>query len=72
MDPGMGHVSIGLHLETTPIAVEKAFKDPEVVDRAVKGGFTLEFKGPEEFRKFIESEIKVADQVAKDANLKKK
>lgn len=51
--------------------IEKAFKHPDVVDRAKKVGFTMEYRGPEEFRKFIESDIKIVQQVAKDANMQK-
>ena len=51
--------------------IEKTFKHPDVVDRAKKASFTMEFRGPEEFRKFIESDIKVVQQVAKDANIPK-
>jgi tripartite-type tricarboxylate transporter receptor subunit TctC len=52
-------------------AIEKTFKHPDVVDRAKKGNFTMEFRGPDEFRKFIESDIKTVQQVAKDANMQK-
>lgn len=53
-------------------AIEKAFNNPEVIGRATKAGFTMEYKGPEEFRKFIESEIKLVEKIAKDANITKK
>ncbi len=52
-------------------AIEKAFKNPDVIDRAKKVGFTMEYRGPEEFRKFIESDIKIVQQVVKDANIQK-
>jgi len=53
-------------------AVEKVFKHPDVVGRATKAGFTMEYKDPEELRKFIESEIKILEKVAQDAGLGKK
>jgi tripartite-type tricarboxylate transporter receptor subunit TctC len=53
-------------------AVEKVFNHPDVVARATKAGFTMEFKGPEELRKFIESEIKIMGKVAQEAGLAKK
>lgn len=53
-------------------AVEKVFKHPDIVDRATKAGFTMEYKAPEELRKFIESEIKILEKVAQDAGLAKK
>jgi len=53
-------------------AVDKVFNHPDVVGRATKGGFTMEFRGPEELRKFIESEIKILEKVAKDTGLSKK
>lgn len=53
-------------------AVEKVFKNPEVVQRCTKTGFTVEYKSPEEMRKSIESEIKVIEKLAQDAGLAKK
>lgn len=49
--------------------VEQVFKNPEVVNRATKIGLTVEYMGPEELGKFLESEIRIAKQVAIDANL---
>ncbi len=37
-------------------AIEKTFKNPETVDRAKKLDFIVEYEGPEEFRKILESE----------------
>jgi tripartite-type tricarboxylate transporter receptor subunit TctC len=50
-------------------AVEKTFKNPEVVALAKKAGFTVEYMGPEELRKFLESEIRAIKKVAEEANL---
>ncbi len=51
--------------------VEKIFRDPDLVDRVTKAGFTVEYKGPEEFRKFIETEYNGIVKIVKDINLKK-
>ncbi len=45
-------------------AVEKAFKNPEVVERAKKVGLVVEYMGPEELRKTIESEIIAFKKIA--------
>ncbi len=50
-------------------SVEKAFKNREVNQRVINAGFTPEYKNPEEFRKFMEAEAKVIQQVAKGAGL---
>ncbi len=52
-------------------AVEKTFNHPSVTSRAAKANFALEYKGPKEFRKFIEEQMQVADKVARDTNMKK-
>ncbi len=52
-------------------SLENVFKNPEVVQRAKKARFSVEYKGPEEFRKMIESEIETIKKVAKSAGLKK-
>jgi len=53
-------------------ALEKVFKNPEVVGRATKAALIVEYKDPEEFRKFIESQIQIVEKIAQDANLIKK
>jgi tripartite-type tricarboxylate transporter receptor subunit TctC len=50
-------------------ALEKVSKNPEVVQRVTKAGFTVDYKNPEEFRKFIELEIRTVEKVARDSNL---
>lgn len=52
-------------------AVEKAFKKPDVVERAIKLGYEVEFMGPERLGKSLASEIGVIRQVAQEANLVK-
>jgi tripartite-type tricarboxylate transporter receptor subunit TctC len=52
-------------------SLENVFKNPEVVQRAKKAGFSVEYRGPEEFRKMIEYEIETIEKVAKFAGLKK-
>ncbi len=61
----------------TPLAVvntlvptlERIFKNPEIVQRALKAGYVPDYKGPEEFRKFIESEIAAVEKIAKDIKM---
>jgi tripartite-type tricarboxylate transporter receptor subunit TctC len=50
-------------------AVEKAFKNPEVAQRVTRLGFTAEYKGPEELRKYLEEETKTVRQIAEAAGL---
>ena len=50
-------------------AVEKASKNPEVTQRVTRLGFTAEYKGPEELRKFLEEETKTVRKVAESAGL---
>jgi tripartite-type tricarboxylate transporter receptor subunit TctC len=49
--------------------LEKVFKDPEVIERAKGADFTVDYKNPQEFRKFIESENLTWGKVYKDAGL---
>jgi tripartite-type tricarboxylate transporter receptor subunit TctC len=53
-------------------ALEKVFKNTEVMQRAIKAGFTVEYRNPEEFRNFVEAQIRVVEEVVKSANLTKK
>jgi len=50
-------------------AVEKTFKDPEVVQRAVNAGLVVEYLGPEETRKLLESGIQIIKKLAPEADL---
>jgi len=50
-------------------AVEKAFKDPEVIKRATKMGMESLYMGPEELRKSMASEIQVIKGVAEEAGM---
>ena len=50
-------------------AMEKACKNPEVVQRATKVGFTAEYRNPEEFRQLLEAQIPMAKKIAQDARL---
>ena len=50
-------------------AVEKAFKNPEVIKRAVNLGMVFEYMGPEELRKNLESDIKIIKEVSAEAGL---
>jgi len=45
-------------------ALEKVFNTPEVIQRATKAGFTVDYMNPEEFRKFLESEIQMIRKIA--------
>lgn len=51
-------------------AVEKAFKDPEVIAKASKAYFMADYKGPTEFRSLLESEISRVRKIVKDANIR--
>ena len=53
-------------------AVEKVFKNPDVVQRATKVGIEVDYMGPNELRKHMESELKIVETVARDANIPKK
>jgi len=53
-------------------ALERVFKNPEVIDKANRVNMPIEYMGPEEFRKFFESEINIVRKIAQDANLIKK
>jgi len=50
-------------------AVEKSFNDPEVVQRAAKVGLVVEYMGPEETRKLLESGIGIIKKLAPEAGL---
>jgi tripartite-type tricarboxylate transporter receptor subunit TctC len=52
--------------------LEKIFKDPEVGQRAIRSGFTVDYKDPEELRKFVETQMQITEKVAREANLIKK
>ena len=50
-------------------AVKKASQNPEVVQRVARLGYTTEYQGPEELRKFMEDEMKTVRQTAESAGL---
>jgi tripartite-type tricarboxylate transporter receptor subunit TctC len=52
-------------------AVGKSFNDPEVVQRAAKVGIVVEYLGPEETRKLLESGIQIVKKLAPEAELTK-
>jgi tripartite-type tricarboxylate transporter receptor subunit TctC len=47
----------------------KIFKNPAIEQRALKAGLTVDYKNPEELRKFMESAIQITEKTARDANL---
>ena len=49
--------------------MEKTFKDPDVVQRAVNAGLIVEYRGPEETRKLLESGIQILKKLAPEADL---
>jgi tripartite-type tricarboxylate transporter receptor subunit TctC len=53
-------------------AVAKTLKDPEVLDRASAINLMVDYMGPEEFRKFLESEIRIVEKIVQDVGLKGK
>jgi tripartite-type tricarboxylate transporter receptor subunit TctC len=50
-------------------AVEKTFKDPDVVQRAANAGLIVEYLGPEETRKLLELGIGIIKKLAPEAGL---
>ena len=52
-------------------AVEKVLRSPDVVQRGIQAGLDVEYKGPEEVRKLMESGIRVVKKVAQDAGMVK-
>ena len=52
-------------------AVEKAFKDPEVVQHGVKAGLVVEYLGPEDTRKLMESGIGLVRKASQSGELNK-
>ena len=47
----------------------KIFKNPEIEKRAYKAGLTVDYKSPEELRKFMEASIQITGKTARDANM---
>ena len=52
-------------------AVEKTFKNPQVIERATNAGIVVEYKGPQETRKLLESGIEIVKKVAQEAEMVK-
>ena len=50
-------------------AVNAAFHNPEVIQRAAKAGFTMEFMGPAEFKKSVEEELVIVEKIARETGL---
>jgi tripartite-type tricarboxylate transporter receptor subunit TctC len=50
-------------------AVEKAFQDPDVVQRGLNAGLVMEYVGPEETRKLLESGLQTIKKLAAEADL---
>jgi len=50
-------------------AFEKAIKDPEVISKAEKAGYIVEYKNHEEFRKYLEEQYAIVSKVAKEAGI---
>ncbi len=50
-------------------AVEKAFKSPDVIQRGTNAGLIIDYMGPDETRKLMESGLQVVKQVAAEAGL---
>ncbi len=53
-------------------AIEKAFTDSEVIDRASAAYLMADYLGPADFRKFLDSEIRLVGKIVKDAGLQEK
>jgi tripartite-type tricarboxylate transporter receptor subunit TctC len=50
-------------------AFEKAIKDPALVQKAEKAGYIVEYKNPQEFRKYLEDQYGIVSKVAKEAGI---
>lgn len=50
-------------------AVNKVFYDADVIQRAAKVGFTMDYMGPEEFKKSVEEELRVVEKIAREGGL---
>jgi tripartite-type tricarboxylate transporter receptor subunit TctC len=50
-------------------AVEKAFQDPEAVQRGLNAGLVMEYQGPEETRKLLESGLQLIKRLATEAEM---
>ena len=50
-------------------ALEKTFKNPEIVERFAKIGCIVQYMGPKEFKSYIETRIPIMRKIAQDANL---
>ncbi len=58
-------------LDVLITAVEKTFKDPEVIQRATNAGLIVEYLGPEETRKLLETGINIVKKLAPESGLVK-
>ena len=52
--------------------VEKIFENPEVIQRCTKLGIEVDYMGPAEIRKQIETQLRIVEKVAREANIQKK
>lgn len=50
-------------------AFEKTIKDPEVVKKAERAGYVVEYKNPSEFKKFLEETYEIILKVSKEAGI---
>jgi tripartite-type tricarboxylate transporter receptor subunit TctC len=57
--------------DTLVPAVEKIFKSPEVVERAVKAGLVVEYLGPKDMQKLVESGLRVMKKLSDAGELGK-
>lgn len=53
-------------------AIEKAFKDPQVLSKSDSLYLEIDYKGPAEFRKFVEGEIEATRKIVKEEQEKEK
>jgi hypothetical protein len=64
----VGPLMPGSYLVVVP-ALEKTFKNPEIVERFAKIGCIVQYMGPKEFTSYIETRIPLMRKIAQDANL---
>jgi tripartite-type tricarboxylate transporter receptor subunit TctC len=56
-------------VKTLASAFEKTIKNPELVEKAEKAGYIVEYKNPQEFRKYLEEQYEIVSKVAKEAGI---
>ncbi|HME46163.1 MAG TPA: tripartite tricarboxylate transporter substrate binding protein [Syntrophorhabdales bacterium] len=56
-------------VKTLAAAFEKAIKSPELIQKAEKAGYVVEYKNPQEFKKYLEEQYAQVSKVVKEAGI---